>query len=389
MKIGLEVFIDKAHTKYRNLRLGVLCNQASNDSKLKHISDWVVEKKLKLKVGCFLGPQHGIRGEKQDNMIESSDFTDTRTGLPVYSLYSQVREPTDDMMEPIDAFLVDLQDVGTRIYTFAYTMANCMRAAKRTGRKVIVLDRPNPIDGVTLEGNCLEPDYTSFVGQFPIIARHGLTMGELALLFNEAFGINCDLEVIRMQGWRRTMSAPNWKRDWVPPSPNVPNYYSVLTFPGTVLFEGTNISEGRGTTRPFEWIGAPYLNPDTLAAEMNAKKIKGVHFRPMFFQPTYQKCAGEVCGGVQIHVTDPKKFPAFKTGIHLLQAMYKMGGKKFAWKKPPYEYEFERMPIDLIAGTDKLRQTIESNEDLKSFEQKADAHCRDFAKLRKNFLLYK
>jgi uncharacterized protein YbbC (DUF1343 family) len=389
MKIGLEVFVQKAHTKYKKLKLGVLCNQASLDSNLRHVSDWVVEKKLGLTVGCFFGPQHGIRGEKQDNMIESSDFFDDRTGLAVYSLYSQVREPTDAMVKNIDAFLVDLQDVGTRIYTFMYTMANCMRAAKRLGKKVIVLDRPNPIDGITLEGNCLEPEYSSFVGQFPIVVRHGMTMGELALLFNEAFGIGCELEVIRMQGWRRGMSAPQWKRDWVPPSPNVPCYQSVLTFPGTVHFEGTNISEGRGTTRPFEWIGAPYLNPDVLAAEMNKKKLKGVLFRPLFFQPTYQKWAGEVCGGVQIHITDATKFNSFRVGIHLLEAMARMGGDKFAWKKPPYEYEFERMPIDLIAGTDLLRELVDHSKPLKELEQKADADCRAFAKLRKNFLLYK
>jgi uncharacterized protein YbbC (DUF1343 family) len=389
MKIGLEVFVEKAHKKYKKTRLGVLCNQASVDSKLRHISEHVSDKKLGLTIGCFLGPQHGIRGEKQDNMIESTDFTDPVTKVPVYSLYSNVREPSDTMLENIDTFIVDLQDVGTRIYTFAYTMANCMRAAKRTGKKVVVLDRPNPIDGVTLEGNCLKPEFSSFVGQFPMIVRHGMTMGELALLFNEAFGIGCDLEVIRMQGWKRTMSAPQWKRDWVPPSPNVPNYYSVLTFPGSVLFEGTNISEARGTTKPFEFVGAPYVNADALANEMNAKKFKGAYFRAIFFQPTYQKWAGEVCGGVQIHVTDPTKFTPYRVGIHLLQAIAKQGGDKFDWKKPPYEYEFEKMPIDLIAGTDVLRQLIDNGQSLKPLEQAAEAECRAFAKLRKNFLLYK
>jgi uncharacterized protein YbbC (DUF1343 family) len=222
-----------------------------------------------------------------------------------------------------------------------------------------------------------------------MIVRHGMTMGELALLFNEAFGIGCDLEVIRMQGWKRTMSAPQWKRDWVPPSPNVPNYYSVLTFPGSVLFEGTNISEARGTTKPFEFVGAPYVNADALANEMNAKKFKGAYFRAIFFQPTYQKWAGEVCGGVQIHVTDPTKFTPYRVGIHLLQAIAKQGGDKFDWKKPPYEYEFEKMPIDLIAGTDVLRQLIDNGQSLKPLEQAAEAECRAFAKLRKNFLLYK
>lgn len=389
MKLGSEVFIEKAYKKYKKMRLGVLCNQASLDIKLRHLSELVCDKRLGLNVRCFFGPQHGIRGEKQDNMIESPDFNDPRTGLPVYSLYSEVREPSETMLKDIDGFLVDLQDVGTRIYTFAYTMANCMRAARRTGKKVIVLDRPNPINGKSVEGNCLEGSFSSFVGQFPIVVRHGLTIGELALLFNEAFGIGCDLEVIRMQGWKRGMSAPGWKREWVPPSPNVPNYISVLTFPGTVLFEGTNISEGRGTTRPFEWIGAPYLHPDSLAQEMNTLKLKGVLFRPIYFQPTYQKWSGEVCGGVQLHVTDPVQFRPWKVGLYLLQAMAKQGGGKFEWKKPPYEYEFERMPIDLIAGTDKLRLLIQRGGALKELEQRAEKDIREFEKLRKNFLLYK
>jgi uncharacterized protein YbbC (DUF1343 family) len=388
MQTGLEVFLQKDHLKYRKLRLGVLCNQASVDPKLRHISQLVSEKKLKLEITCFIGPQHGIRGEKQDNMIESDDFIDTASGLPVFSLYGVTREPTASMLEKLDAFVIDLQDIGTRIYTFMYTMANCMRAASRAGKKVIVLDRPNPIGAVQVEGNMLEEGYTSFVGQFPMATRHGMTLGELATLFNDAYGIQCDLEIVRMKGFKRESYPESWKRDWVPPSPNIPNPTSALIFPGMVHFEGTNVSEGRGTTKPFEFIGAPFIQSDRLAALMNGKKLPGAYFRAIYFQPTYQKCAGQVCGGVQLHVTDRKKLNAFKAGIHLLHAIAELYPNDFAWKQPPYEYEHDRMPIDLIAGTPALREACEGKIPLAQFEKLAAEGTARWKKLRQKYLLY-
>lgn len=389
MKTGLEVFIEKSFRKYRGMRLGVLCNQASVDAKMRHIHDLVLQKKLGLNITCFLGPQHGIRGEKQDNMVESQDFTDPRSGKPVFSLYADTREPTEKMCEHFDTLVVDLQDIGTRIYTFIYTLANCMRAAKKYGKKVVVLDRPNPIDGLTLEGNCLEPEFTSFVGQYPIIVRHGMTIGELALMFNEHFGIGCDLEIIRLQGWKRAMHADQWKRDWVTPSPNIPTYLSALVFPAGVYFEGTNLSEGRGTTKPFEYVGAPFIDADAFAAHLNAQKMPGVYFRPIFFQPTYQKCKDQVCGGLQFHVTDRKKFNGFLAGIRIIEAAARLYGHSFNWKKPPYEYEHTRMPIDLIAGTALLRELVEQGKPLKELEKKAVRDVAAFKKLRKPFLLYR
>jgi uncharacterized protein YbbC (DUF1343 family) len=344
---------------------------------------------LGLNVSCLIGPQQGYRGEKQDNMVESDDFRDPATGLKVFSLYGKTREPDDNLLSSLDTFLIDLQDVGTRIYTFIYTMANCMRAAKRGGEKVVVLDRPNPIDGIHVEGNVLEPGFTSFVGQYPICVRHGMTIGELALLFNEEFGIGCDLEVIPLKGWKRRQFADEWKRDWIPTTFNVPTVLSLLTFPGTVHFEGTAVSEGRGTTRPFEWIGAPYVDPDRLAAEMNGLKQKGVYFRAMYFQPTFHKGKDEVCGGVQIHVTDRKLFNSYQAGIYLLWNIARLYPKQFAWKPPPYEYEHDRMPIDLIAGTDRLRRDIESGKGLKDFDAKTKQELAAFKRIRATYLLYK
>jgi uncharacterized protein YbbC (DUF1343 family) len=389
VETGLDLFLKTEYKKFKKLRLGVLCNQASVDKKLRHVSEALLSTRPELKITCFFGPQHGIRGEKQDNMIESDDFIDPASGLPVYSLYGTSRDPSESAVSNIDAFVIDLQDIGTRIYTFMYTMANCMRAARRLSKKVIILDRPNPIDGIHCEGNVLEDGFTSFVGQYPLCTRHGMTMGELALMFNEAFKIGCDLEVVKMKGWSRKMLATDWKRDWVVPSPNIPTYLSALVFPGTVAFEGTNVSEGRGTTHPFEWVGAPFINPDALAREMNLMRLPGVYFRPIFFQPTYQKCKDEVCGGVQIHVTNAKQFLPFKTGTRLLAKIAELFPKGFQWKKPPYEYEYERMPIDLISGTAALREAVDARKGLKAFEQKAATELAKFKKLRQEFLLYR
>lgn len=388
MRTGLENFLAREHKKYRKLRLGVLCNQASVDDSLRHIRDTVTAKKLGLDVTCFIGPQHGIRGEKQDNMVESEDFTDPRYEIPVFSLYGKWREPWPEMLAHFDAFVIDLMDIGTRIYTFMYTMANCMRAAKAHGKKVIVLDRPNPINGVQTEGNVLETAFTSFVGQYPMCVRHGMTMGELALLFNGEYGIGADLDIVKVSGWKRATHGDQWGRDWVPPSPNIPGFLSALTFPGSVLFEGTNVSEGRGTTRPFEWIGAPYIDADQLGDAMNAMKLPGVYFRPIYFQPTYHKGKDQVCGGVHIHVTDRKKFNSFQAGVRLLATIAGLYPNDFKWKQPPYEYEHEKMPIDLIAGTAALRESIDGGKDIKVFEKRAAEELARFRKIRARYLLY-
>jgi uncharacterized protein YbbC (DUF1343 family) len=358
------------------------------DRSLRHIRDLVMQPKLKLEVTCFIGPQHGIRAEKQDNMIESDDFVDPAYGVPVFSLYGKHRDPWPEMLDRLDAFVVDLQDIGTRIYTYVYTMANCMRAAKAHGKRVIILDRPNPVDGLHVEGNALDPAFASFVGQFPIPVRHGLTIGELAWLFAGEFGLGGEFDVIKVKGWRRQAFGDEWKRDWVPPSPNIPTFASALVFPGTVVFEGTNVSEGRGTTKPFEWIGAPFVDPDRLAATLARRKLPGVHFRPIYFQPTFHKGKDEVCGGVHVHVTDRRRFDSFRAGLHLLQAIAEQDPGKFHWKQPPYEYEYEKMPIDLIAGTSKLREDIDAGRGVARLEEMARDDVRRFRKVRKDYLLY-
>jgi uncharacterized protein YbbC (DUF1343 family) len=306
----------------------------------------------------------------------------------VYSLYSETREPTAEMLAEIDTLVFDLQDVGCRIYTFIYTLANCMRVAKALGKKVVVCDRPNPINGLDVAGVVLDPAYNSFVGQYPIPVRHGMTVGELARLFNEEFGIGCDLEIIAMEGWERRHWLDDTDSPWVMPSPNIPTLASATVFPGTVHVEGTQLSEGRGTTRPFELVGAPYIEAAEYARRLTALGLPGVHFRAAHFRPMFQKHADVTCGGVQIHVTDRTAFEPVVAGIATIKLAYDMYADQFRWKTPPYEYVYDRQPIDVIAGTDTLRTQIESGTSLEEMERSWAEGLRRFQETRARFLLY-
>jgi uncharacterized protein YbbC (DUF1343 family) len=307
----------------------------------------------------------------------------------VYSLYSETREPTPEMLEGLDALVVDLQDVGTRIYTYIYTMANCLRAASRHGLPVIVCDRPNPIDGVDVEGPMLAAGFESFVGQFPIPMRHGLTIGELARLFNDHFALGAKLEVIAMQGWTRHDYFDATGLPWVLPSPNLPTLDSTVVYPGTVLFEGTTLSEGRGTTRPFELVGAPGVDPESFAADLNRRHLPGVHFRPALFEPTFHKHANAACGGCQIHVTDRRTFRPVLTGVTLLEAFAHQQAAPFAWREPPYEYEYSRPPIDILAGSASLREDLDRGVTAAAIASGWTPGVDAFNRLRAEYLLYR
>lgn len=387
VKLGLEKALDEKRFLFKNLRIGLICNQASVDHKFEHAADLFFEDS-EINLNALFGPQHGIRGDVQDNMIETAHSFDKRTKLPVYSLYSETREPSEEMLENIDALVFDLQDVGCRVYTFIYTMANAMRACALYEKKMFVLDRPNPINGLDVEGNVLKQGHESFVGQYPIPMRHGLTVGELALLFNREFGINCDLTVIEMDGWQREFFLDETDAPWVMPSPNMPTVDTAVVFPGTVLFEGTQISEGRGTTRPFEIVGAPFIDGEDLAQALKQLELRGVIFRPINFLPTFQKCAGETCGGVFVHVIDRKIFEPVITGFAIVQNIYKMYPEGFRWKNPPYEYVFDRNPFDVIAGTTKVRKEIENDSDIQEVKLSWAGDVKEFNKIREKYLLY-
>jgi uncharacterized protein YbbC (DUF1343 family) len=368
-------------------RVGVVCNPASVDADLRHIADRL-EAHPGARLAAIFGPQHGFRSDVQDNMIETRHGTDEVRRVPVYSLYSETREPTAEMLRDLDALVIDLQDVGVRIYTYVYTMANCLKAARRHGLKVVVCDRPNPIGGAQLEGPVLVPGHESFVGMYPIPMRHGMTIGELARLFNEHFGIGADLEVVTMDGWGRDTYFDDTGRTWILSSPNIPTFDTTLVYPGTVLFEGTNVSEGRGTTRPFELVGAPWIVAERFADRMNRRGLPGVFFRPVLFEPTFHKHAKQGCGGCQIHVLDRRTFRPVESAIALLEAFRNEGGGAFRWKDPPYEYEYERNPFDVLAGSPMLREQIESGVPASDIARSWEKPVAKFAQLRETFLLY-
>lgn len=343
------------------LTVGVVANPASVDAQLRHVVD-LVQATPGVRLGAIFGPQHGYRSDLQDNMIETPHAQDEGRRVPVYSLYSETREPTAAMLAGLDALVIDLQDVGARIYTFIYTMANCLKACARHGIPAIVCDRPNPIGGLDLEGPVLESGYESFVGLFPIPMRHGLTIGELARLFNEAFGIGARLEVVTMTGWSRGQTWEDTGLPWVMPSPNMPTVETAVVYPGTVLLEGTTASEGRGTTRPFELVGAPWVDAERFTARLNAHALPGVRFRPVVFEPTFQKHARTTCGGCQIHVLDRRAFRPVITGLAVIEELRRANPAAFAWRQPPYEYEHEKWPIDILAGSTALRERIDAGD---------------------------
>ena len=368
-------------------RVGIVCNPASVDRDLRHIADRLASHP-RARLAAIFGPQHGFRSDVQDNMIETRHSQDDVRRVPVYSLYSDTREPTGEMLRDLDVLVIDLQDVGVRIYTYIYTMANCLKAARTHGLKVIVCDRPNPIGGCQVEGPVLVPGNESFVGMFPIPMRHGLTIGELAALFNDHFGIGANLEIVPMDGWTREMYFDATGRTWIMSSPNIPTLDTTLVYPGTVLFEGTNVSEGRGTTRPFELVGAPWVTAEPFAAEMNRRGLPGVLFRPVVFEPTFHKHAHQPCAGCQIHVLDRWAFRPVEAAVSLLEAFRTRGLGRFAWRDPPYEYEYHRHPFDVLAGSPVLREQLESGVAAGDIARSWEAPVAEFGALREKFLRY-
>ncbi|HSH71048.1 MAG TPA: DUF1343 domain-containing protein [Deferrisomatales bacterium] len=368
-------------------RVGLLLNSASVDAGLRSARD-VVAALPGVELRALFGPQHGLRTDVQDNMVESAHATDRVLGVPVWSLYADRRAPTPEMLHGLDVLLVDLQDVGCRVYTFIWTLRLVLEACGRAGVQVVVLDRPNPLGGA-VEGNLLRLPWQSFVGLEPIPMRHGLTVGELARWCVGARGIDCDLAVVPLGGWLREMLWPETGRPWVLPSPNMPTFDTALVYPGSVLLEGTTASEGRGTTRPFELVGGPWVDSDRFAARLNAQELPGLRLRAAPFLPTFQKWAGEPCGGVQLHVTDPTAFRPYRTGLVLLRELWRVHrGDGFAWRAPPYEYETEKLPIHLLLGDDRIREGIEAGADLAELEGMWAGEEAGWIGERESYLLY-
>ncbi len=398
VRTGLDVLRAARPRWLRDRRVGLLMHPASVTSRFESARS-IVHRLCGRSLRALFGPQHGIGGEKQDNMIESGHGIDPDLGIPIHSLYSETRAPTRRMLEGIDLLLVDLQDVGTRVYTFEWTTALALEACAEAGVAVVVLDRPNPLGGRTIEGNLIRPGYTSFVGLHPVPMRHGLTLGELAALVNLRLGDGgrrtdppaprrggigvrcpgrCDLTIVPPRGWRRDMLFPATGLPWVLPSPNMPTFDTALVYPGQVLLEGTNLSEGRGTTRPFEIFGAPYVEPRALRRRFEARRLPGVVLRDHDFEPTFHKWAGEVCRGFQLQVTDAAAYRPYFTTLAILQDVIALHRDAFRWKEPPYEYVTDHLPIDVLTGDPAVREALESGDDLRALERSWSKEIRAF-----------
>jgi uncharacterized protein YbbC (DUF1343 family) len=368
LKFGIDRLLEERalQKRLKGRRLALLAHPASVTKSLAHSMDALFASGLAL--AAAFGPQHGLRGDKQDNMVESPDFTDPVHAIPVFSLYGEVRRPTDAMMQGFDVLLVDLQDLGCRVYTFVTTLAYVLEAAAKHRKEVWVLDRPNPA-GRPVEGSLLQPGWESFVGAGPLPMRHGMTLGELARWFIAHGKLDLECEVLAMQGWQPAAAPgfgwPLGERAWVNPSPNAPNLSMARCYPGTVMLEGSTLSEGRGTTRPLELFGAPDLDPGALVAHMNALAphwLEGCRLRPCWFEPTFHKHAGKLCAGVQIHVEGSQyrhdAFRPWRLMALALKAVRALSPGYALWRDFPYEYE-NRLAIDVINGGERLRQWVD------------------------------
>ena len=385
VRTGLDEIL--AHPgRLRGQRIGLIANPTSVDAGLVHSSRLFKESRS-FRLSALFGPEHGLWADAQD-LVEVPDGRDPRTGLRIYSLYGATRVPAPEMLAGLDALVFDVQDVGARYYTYVYTMLHAMEACARDGKTFVVLDRPNPLGGRAVEGNVLREGFESFVGLHPLAARHGMTVGELALMFRSERRLDLDLRVVKMKGWRREMSFSDTGLPWVMPSPNMPTLDTALVYPGGCLLEGTNLSEGRGTTRPFELVGAPWLDPFRLDRDLDHQGLPGVVFRPVYFRPAFQKHAGEQCGGVQVHVRNPRLFRPFLTYVVLIAVARRQDPSRFEWRHPPYEYEKTKLPIDILYGDDGLRLSLEQGALPRRLLPVWTAEIAAFKRRRQRFLLY-
>lgn len=376
IKLGIDILLEERIDELEGKNVGLITNPTGIDQDLNSIVD-LLHQHEDVNLVAMFGPEHGVRGDAQAG-DDVDYYIDEATHLPVYSLYGDTQQPTPEMLEDVDTLIFDIQDVGARFYTYIYTMANAMEAAGENDVEMMVLDRPNPLGGLDVAGPVLESDYSSFVGMYPIPLQHGMTVGELALLFNEEFDLNADLTVVEMQGWERGMDYEDTGLEWVLPSPNMPTFDTAVVYPGTALFEGTNISEGRGTTKPFELIGAPFINGTELAADLNTLNLPGVQFRAAYFTPTSSKHEGELSGGIELHVQDSKEFEPIETGLHIVKTIH---------DNYPEDFEFDEF-FDTLMGNSWVREEIEKGTPVEEITAMWQEDLEEFKQVRANYLLY-
>jgi uncharacterized protein YbbC (DUF1343 family) len=390
---GIDVLLEEKIDLLEGKRIGLITNHTGVTSSLEWTAD-VLHKHPKVNLTCLFGPEHGIRGDAQD-LVKIGTSTDLRTGLPVFSLYGDDIKPTAEMTKGIDAFVFDIQEVGASYYTYIATMSKSMEAAAEHDKGFILLDRPNPITGVAVQGNVLEERYADLAGIRPVPIRYGMTMGELAQMFNREYDIECELTVVKARGWRREMWYDETALPWVTPSPNLPTLDTAVVYPGTCLFEGLNVSEGRGTTRPFEMVGAPWIDGFKLRERLTSEKLPGVMFRGLYFTPTFGKSAGEACGGIQLHVHDRRKFEPILTGLHTIKAIMDLFPGRLEFKKgwtrvdsteetlPAVDFSF-----DLLAGTAAIREQLLDGVEPEDIKKGWAKDLKAFQAKRRKYLLY-
>lgn len=385
---GIDRLIADPGKYLKGKRFALLVNQSSISSDGRYLFEALGAQGYKAEK--IFAPEHGLFGTEQDQ-ITVADEVDVFTGLKAVSLYGQTKEelkPRSEDLAGLDALVVDIQDIGCRYYTYAYTMAFCIEACAARGIEVIVCDRPNPLGGVVVEGNVVHPGFESFVGAYPLAVRHALTIGEVARFLNATQKWQAKLTIVELQNWRREQLYPTTGGLWSQPSPNMPTFDTTVVYPGTCLFEATNVSEGRGTTRPFEIIGAPFVDPKEYAAALNAQKLPGVYFRPLYFKPTFHKFKDEACGGVFVHVTDVTVFESFYTGLAMVKTAHDLYPNEFDWRREPYEYVTDKLAIDILSGSAQFRLNVERDESLADYRNAYIGEARDFHKQAVDFFLY-
>lgn len=390
VRSGLDCLVAEGFRSLAGRRVGLVCHPASIAADLRHLTTCCRDAGVEV-VRCF-GPEHGIWADAQDMVaVDDAGAVEPVTGAPVHSLYGRDEaslSPTAEQLADLDVLLIDLQDVGARYYTYVYTAALCVRAAARAGVEAWVLDRPNPLGGVHVEGNLQDPRYRSFVGLWPLPNRHGLTIGELVALLDDREGFGAELRVVPMEGWRRRMLFDETGLPWVQPSPNMPTLDTALVYPGMCLLEGTNLSEGRGTTRPFELVGADFIDPFDLAGALNALDLPGIRFRPVYFRPTFHKFAGRTIGGVALHVTDRETFQPLRLGLWFLATVRRLYGDRLQWRTEAYEFVHDRLAIDLLFGGPDARRAIDAGDDVDALWHDWQREAEAFAAVRAPYLRY-
>jgi uncharacterized protein YbbC (DUF1343 family) len=378
---GLDKLLLGSNPELRSKRIGLIINHTSVDQDLKISLDVLLGGGYTIK--AIFAPEHGFRGNAAAGE-KVAHQVDKKTGIPIYSLYGDSRSPSSESMKDIDAFVFDMQDIGVRYYTYIYTLAYSMETAAKFGLDYYVLDRPNPISGAIIEGNIIDSKFDSFVGKYGLPVRHGMTVGELANYFNQEYNMGCRLTVIKMEGWEREKWFDELGLQWIMPSPNATGIEMAALYPGTCLFEGTNVSEGRGTTRPFEMIGAPWIDAEEWVERLQAYKLDGVIFRPTYFTPTTSKYTGELCEGLQVHIVDRKVMKPLHIGLAMIETLKHLYPNQFKWMGPIKGRYF----IDLLAGTDQLRVRVDSKLNLVDWLKAEESKLELFKAVRKKYLLY-